>query len=56
MASRYYLPLLPALLPAAAYVVVNHWRCRAFKIYAVVYALLIAVVLIVAYNMQMSAL
>ena len=56
MASRYYLPLLPALLPAAAYVVVNHWRCRAFKIYAVVYALLIAAVLIVAYNMQMSAL
>lgn len=56
MASRYYLPLLPALLPAAAYVAVNHSRCRAFKIYGVVYALMIAAALVIAYNLQMSAL
>lgn len=50
--SRYCLPLLPLLLPAAGWVAIYCRREKALKVWLVVFAVLLAATLIVCYKMQ----
>lgn len=53
--SRYCLPYLPLLLPAAAYVAVNCWRRRSLWVWLGVFTALLVPTLVVCYHLQMSA-
>ncbi|MDE6287711.1 MAG: hypothetical protein K2M00_02870 [Muribaculaceae bacterium] len=50
--SRYCLPLLPMMLPAAGWVLVNCRRDRALKVWLGVFAVLLAATLVICYKMQ----
>lgn len=50
--SRYCLPLLPLLLPAAAWVLVYCRREKALKVWLGVFAVLLAATLVICYKMQ----
>lgn len=53
--SRYCLPYLPLLLPAAGYVAVNLWRRRSLWIWLGVFTALLVPTLIVCHHLQMTA-
>lgn len=52
--SRYTLPLLPMLIPAAVYVIASKRNNKSFKVCGAIYSILIIAILIVAYNIQQS--
>ncbi len=50
--SRYTLPLLPLLIPAAVYVWFQYRHLRAFKTWVIIYALAMCATLIICYFLQ----
>lgn len=50
--SRYALPMLPLLVPAAVYVWAQFRQKRSFHIYCGIYAIVLCITLIVCYNLQ----
>ena len=54
--SRYCLPLLPAIVPGATYVLLFYARTRRFRVYALAYVALVGVALVVARQLQLAAL
>lgn len=53
--SRYALPMLPMLIPAAVYVITTCRRSRPFKQWAICYSLLLMFTLLACHYMQQSA-
>lgn len=53
--SRYALPMLPALIPAAVYVLKRYGKLRSFHVWIAGYVIALICVLIVCYNLQQSA-
>ncbi len=53
--SRYALPMLPALIPVAVYVLNRYGKLRSFHIWIAGYVVVLIAVLIVCYNLQQSA-
>ncbi len=53
--SRYALPMLPMLIPAAVYVITTCRRSRPFKQWAICYGLMLMLTLLACYHMQQSA-
>lgn len=52
--SRYGLPLIPSLIPAAVYVIAKYRQLKLFKLYTVVFSILVLSVLCIAHNLQES--
>lgn len=50
--SRYSLPLLPMLIPAAVYVVATYYKRRSFKLWSISYIVILVLTLVVAYHLQ----
>ncbi len=52
--SRYALPMLPILIPAAVFVIMNCRQLKSFKIWSICYVALLAITLITCYHLQQS--